>query len=475
MGEYLRPDVYIERIATNMESIESVGTATAGFVGTSVRGKVGESVLVTSWSDYVSKFSRGLKTPFTKDSDLAYAIYGYFQNGGSRAFVVRVADETSVKATATVGTSLEVQALDEGTWANGKLKVSAEANEDQFDLIVKYNDEVMEVFERVVADSESEDYILEVVNGVSNFIEVLSVTDIEVAEGTMTGGVYDTSLLEDADYLGDKGIKALSDQDTVTLVAIPGQTSKAVAQGILDYCSERGDCFGVPDIPMGMTTETALAYIKELKGVYGAMYYPWGKVVDPIGKGRLKLVPPSGHVLGIYARTDRERGVHKAPAGLEADVRGFVETERTLANGDIELLNQANVNCITAKPNNGIVVWGARMITPHLDRKYVSDIRLDINIEESLYKDTQWTVFEPNDEALWNRITAQVKAFLYVKWTEGALFGTTPSQAYYVKCDEELNTEEIRNAGRVLVDVGYAKKKPNEFTIFRLSQKTSLR
>ena len=481
MGEYLRPDVYVERTSNGVSAIESVGTATAGFIGTSARGKVGEPTFVTSWTDFVSRFARGLKSPFLKNSDLAYAIYGYFQNGGSRAYVTRVADGTETVALGT-GTSVSFKAVDEGTWANDKLKASIVVDEeDTVKLVVEYDGEIQEVFNNVNGDVESENFIKEVVNGTSKYLTVVDitldegVTAIPVEEVVFKGGVDGLVTLVDDTFIGEKGLHSFDEVDEITIVSIPGQTSKAVLQGILDYCSNRGDCFAVLDSPMGMETQEIVTFKKELGGSYGAIYYPWGSVVDPIGKGKLKMIPPSGHIAGIYARTDKTRGVHKAPAGLEAQIKGFVETERKLANGDVEILNPLGVNCIMAKPNNGIVVWGARMIAPHLDRRYVSDIRLDINIEESLYKATQWTVFESNDQELWGKIIAQVKAYLYVIWSDGALFGENPDEAFFVKCDAELNTEEIRASGRVLVDIGYAKKKPAEFTIFRLSQKTATR
>lgn len=479
MGEYLRPDVYIEREAKGAEPIQSVGTATAGFIGISPKGVIGKAEFVTSWTEFVHKFARGLSTPFINDSDLAYAVYGYFQNGGGRAFVTRVAGETATKATTVVGLVAEeevsIRALEEGTWANTNLEVVLIPNEPgvNVDVIVKFMGESVEKYTKVTIDPDSENYIFKAVNGVSKYIEIVSAPTLAEGIGIFSGGLDGIDDIEDTDYLGGKGLRAFDSVEDVNLIAIPGQTSKTVAQGILDYCANRQDCFAILDSSMNLDPTEILAEKKELGGSYGAYYYPWGKVVDPIGKGRLRLVPPSGHIAGIYARTDRNRGVHKAPAGVETQIRGFVEVERPLSNGHIELLNPQGINCIVAKPNRGIVIWGARMMTPHLDRNYVSDIRLDINIEESLYTGTQWVVFEPNDEILWGRIIAQVKAFLYLKWVDGALFGATPEEAFFVKCDEELNTEEVRDAGRVIVEVGYAKKKPAEFTIFRLSQKTA--
>ena len=471
MSEYLRPDVYVEEKPSGASPIESVGTSTGGFVGVAQRGRVGVATLVTSWTDYVNKFARGLKSPFSRDSYLAFAVYGFFQNGGGRAYVTRVA-KGATKATAELGEGILVNALDEGTWANDNLEVKLVTGENGLDLQVLFEGEIVEIFENVTATPNEGNYISDIK---SNFVTVTVGSETELAVGSVTlSGGTDGSAVSDADYLGADGLQAFDVIDNINLVAIPGQTSKAVLQGLVDYCDSRNDCFAILDLPEGLDTTEALAARKELGGTNGACYYPWGKVIDPLGSdGKLRLVPPSGHVMGVYARTDRERGVHKAPAGVEANVRGFVEMERPLANGDVDLLNPAGVNCITARPNQGIVVWGARSLSSNPNKRYVSDVRLDINIQVSSYLGTQWAVFEPNDEVLWGRISDQIKGFLFNKWQEGALFGATPEDAYFVKCDEELNTEEVRNSGKVIAEIGYAKKKPGEFVILRFSQKTA--
>lgn len=478
MAEYLRPDVYVQREKSGAEPIQAVGTSTGAFVGTAQRGKVGTPTFVTSWTDYVNQFARGLSTPFVKSSDLAYAVYGFFQNGGGRAYIVRTATEECACAKVTQSTSGPTfTAKDEGTWAN-KLEIKVTANEDiltLYDFSIKLDGVEVEQFKALSKDPDHEDFYVDYINDASNYITVkLGSTELAVTSGDLklTGGNDGTTPLP-ADYIGERGLQAFNTVEEINLVAVPGQTSKDVVQGVVDYCSGRGNCFAVLDAPLGATTTSALEFKKSLGGNFGALYYPWGKVVDPIGKGKQRLVPPSGHIMGVYARTDNERGVHKAPAGVEAQVKGFVDMERPLANGDVDLLNSTGVNCIVSKPNKGIVCWGARILTAHNDRFYVSDMRFDIALEQSLYKGTQWAVFEPNDHTLWGTITAQIKAFLYNQWVDGALFGSTPEEAYFVKCDEELNPQEIRDAGKLIVEIGYAKKKPAEFVILKLTQKTS--
>lgn len=475
MSEYLRPDVYIVRQNTGAEPIQTQGTAMAGFVGASRRGVFGSPVLVTSWSDFVTKFSRGLDTPFMGDSDLAYAVYGYFQNGGGRAYVVRTAHSTKAKAAVKIPTitGIDFTAKEEGVWGND-VAIAITANDTLFDITVTLDGAEVEKFLAMDNDTTKLDsYYYEVVNAQSNYITVSAGT-LVLGTGTLTNGADGVSDLADEDFLGAGGIEALKSVSGVSLVAVPGQTSEAMLQGIMDFCAEVGNCFGILDLPSGLDVAGAILAKAGIGGSYGAVYFPWGKVSDPLVQGKLRLVPPSGHIAGIYARTDKERGVFKAPAGTEAGVRGFVDVETRLSNGDLEVLNAKSVNAIVTKANRGIVVWGARMNAGDKDRFYVSDIRLDIMVEESLYDGTQWSVFEPNDEKLWGALTAQVKAFLYNLWIEGALAGVTPAEAYFVKCDGELNTAEVKSAGKVIIEVGYAKKKPAEFTIIKITQKATV-
>lgn len=454
MAGYLRPDVYVQRQSGGASPIQAVGTSTAGFIGTTPRGSF-EPQLVTSWTEFITLYARGLSSPFAIDSDLVYAVYGFFLNGGGSAYIQRVAGSTKAKATIVVE-GLTVTALEEGSWGNG-LQVEVKANSSAFDIILTLDGNVVETFTEVST-----------VDGITSNYVTLS-GDLSAGKSSLTGGKDGLEVANDTMYL--EALKNFDVIEEISLIAIPGQTSPTVLKAVLDYAENRGDCMPVLDAPKGEDVTTVITSKKQLGGK-GAIYYPWGKVVDP-ATGKLRLVPPSGHVCGIYSRTDKERGVHKAPAGVEAVVRGFVETERKLSSEHLGLLNSNNINAIVSRPNQGIVVWGARLLAPHLDRTYVSDLRLDIAIEEALYNGTQWTVFEPNDSKLWSTVTAQVKAFLYNYWVEGALFGDTPEEAFFVKCDAELNTQEVRDAGKLIIEVGYAKKKPTEFTIIQITQKQS--
>jgi hypothetical protein len=202
---------------------------------------------------------------------------------------------------------------------------------------------------------------------------------------------------------------------------------------------------------------------------YATLYYPWIEVMDPITNRPIE-VPPSGHVAGVWARTDSTRGVHKAPANevvLGANGLAFQVTHDEQGG-----LNQKGINCIRAFPGRGIRIWGARTLSSDPEWRYLSVRRLFNYISESIVEGTQWAVFEPNDDRLWMRLRISTANFLTRVWRDGALFGATPEQAFFVKCDAETNPPDVIEAGQVVIEVGIAPVKPAEFVIFRISQKT---
>ena len=200
---------------------------------------------------------------------------------------------------------------------------------------------------------------------------------------------------------------------------------------------------------------------------YGALYWPWIKVFDPIA-GQARFVPPSGHIAGIWARNDDTRGVWKAPANEV--IRGAISLELQLTKSEQDQLNPVGIDCIRAFPGRGIRVWGARTLSSDPAWRYVNVRRLFNYIEESVIGGTQWVVFEPNDMALWQRVRRTINAFLVRTWRDGALLGATPQEAFYVKCDSETNPSEVIDAGQLVVEIGIAPVKPAEFVIFRIAQ-----
>jgi phage tail sheath protein FI len=471
MGEYLRPDVYVERVASGERPISAVGTSCGAFVGLAQRGKLNVAQLVTNWSEFIEKFAFGLDTPFASWSDLAYSVYGFFQNGGSRCYVVRTGDSAAAKAKVLipVETGVTFTALDEGAWANS-LKVTVTAGTgSNFDVEVKLGTVVVEIFKGLTNTATDATYYATSINGISKYITVEAGKSLVAGSGNLAGGDDGKTNLLDSDIL-----ESLTALDTVeiNILAVPGETSTAVLKGILDYCSGRQDCFAILDSPVGQDVQAMVTLRADMTACdYGAIYYPWIKVVDPLATtNTLRLTPPSGHLAGLYARTDKTRGVYKAPAGTDAVISGAVELETALSDGDVEILNPLSVNCIMAKPNVGIVVWGARTLSSNSKRRYVSDVRFDIMVEVSCRKGTQWVVFEPNDEKLWSRIVASLGSFFFARWKEGQLKGVKKEQAYYIKCDAELNPQTIIDEGKVIAEVGYAKIRPGEFFILRIVQ-----
>lgn len=475
MAEYLAPGVYVEDIKS-APVIESVSTSTGGFIGMAQRGPLNTPVYITSWNAYINNFAYGMLSPFIADSDLAYAVYGFFQNGGKRCYVMRVASDTAKVAKATFTPTGEetyptIQAKDAGAWANS-MKMSIAANEDNasnFDITITLNSDVVETFTNVSNTTTDDNYWIDLVNSQSNFI--IAVTgDLHVTstDGTFSGGADGVDDVDDADFTS--ALSNLDTLDDLNLLAIPGQTSDAVNKALMSYCEGRGDVFALMDAPKASTVESVRTLRKTMSCKNGALFFPWIRVTDPLSSsGKLRDCPSVGHVMGVYARIINERGVWKAPAGTEANVRGAIEVLTTVTTGDLEALNPAGIISIMPKTNYGIVIWGARDLHPDSSMKYVTDVLLDTFVKKSVYEGTQSFVFEPNDQTTWTQVTTTVQTFLDGLWRDGAFKGETAAEAYYVKCDEDLNTEAVINQGQMICEVGYANKKPAEFVIFRFS------
>ena len=413
--QYLSPGVYVEEVDRGAKPIEGVGTSVAAFIGFAEKGPMNEPTLVTNWSQFRDTFGG-----FIKGSYLAHAVYGYFYNGGGTAYVVRVPGGEEEKS--------EAPSKPEPTKAEGAQKPPAKPE----------------------------------------------------PKPKKGGKVTAKTFIGSADKrTGLGGLEAI---DEVTMVAIPdvmaayqkGDLSeedvKAVQNAMLSHCEKMKYRFAILDPLPGLSPQGVKSWRMEKAGYdskYGALYYPWISVSNPLGEGSM-LIPPSGHMAGIYARSDAERGVHKAPANEV--VRGAIGLELQITKGEQDVLNPIGVNCIRAFPGRGVRVWGARTLSSDPSWRYINVRRLFNFVEASIELGTQWVVFEPNDVDLWERVKRDITAFLTLVWRDGALFGNTPSEAFYVKCDEELNPPEVRDAGMLIIEVGLAPVKPAEFVIFRISQ-----
>jgi phage tail sheath protein FI len=267
------------------------------------------------------------------------------------------------------------------------------------------------------------------------------------------------------------GIQALAERDDIAIVAVPGVTDVAVQEALITQCELLKYRFAVLDgAPHNSDVAAIQAHRNNYDSKYAAYYQPWLQTLD-LTTGNALLVPPSGAVIGIYARSDNERGVHKAPANEV--VRNVFDLEYTFGNGEQEVLNPVGVNLIREFTGRGIRVWGARTLSSDQEWKYVNVRRLFIFLEHSIDNGTQWVVFEPNNEELWARVKSTIEAFLFGIWKTGALMGTKPEEAYFVKVDRTTMTQDDIDNGRLVVLIGVAPTMPAEFVIFHIGQFTA--
>jgi phage tail sheath protein FI len=507
--EYLSPGVYVEEVDRGSKPIEGVGTACAGFVGFAETGPVNQPTFVPNWSEFVNNFGG-----FIKGGYLAQAVYGYFQNGGGRCYVSRLPggeeEGPEPKAVAALPSgaqpsieSLAITALEAGPAGSEiSLEVAKPGGEDvpadQFNLIVRRG-ATEEVFENLtLRKAKGVRNVLEVVNKQSKLIRVAEKTsDLTIEERVPSPGQYALTVGEAAstalaplstdEIVGDAsertGLSGFEVADDVTMLCVPDLMAlyqadaismegvKGVQLAMIAHCENMKDRFAILDCPPGLNPQQVKEWRMNEAGYdtkYGAVYYPWLRVANPMGNGESILVPPSGYMAGVYARSDTERGVHKAPANEV--VRGAMGVGMLITKSEQDILNPIGVNCIRAFPGRGIRVWGARTLTSDASWRYINVRRLFNFVEKSIQLGTQWIVFEPNDRDLWARIRRDVNAFLSTVWRSGALFGSSPSEAFYVKCDDETNPPELRDLGQVVIEIGMAPVKPAEFVIFRISQ-----
>lgn len=293
----------------------------------------------------------------------------------------------------------------------------------------------------------------------------------------MTNGADDNAPLGIDDFKGlaiagvrpIQGLAALKldPYRDIALVHAPG-VGFEIAKEIVTHCEKLRFRFAVIDSAKGQDPGDPRNTITDSS--YAAFYYPWILTSDPSTGARI-LIPPGGHVLGVYARSDTERGVFKAPAN--EIVRGALAIETDISDEIQNTLNLKGVNAIRSFPGRGIRVWGARTITSNADWKYVSVRRLFIFLERSIYEGTQWVVFEPNDDRLWVRVVDTIRLFLRTQWRQGALLGRTEEEAFFITCDRTTMSEDDILNGRLICEIGIAPVRPAEFVIFRIFQNTA--
>lgn len=522
MPEYLHPGVYIEEIERGPRPIEGVPTSTAAFLGEAERGSI-KPRMVTSFKEY----QRWFGNVFGPDKFLPYTVNGFFENGGKRVFICRLVGEAATTAQGAYG-DFFVRAAGPGGWGKrvwGKIEDSTtkkvdgssvgfrlrlaywSGNATPFDPFTPQGrltlplPSLTEDFDDLVLDESSPDYFAKRVpftdldkgntnQGpessalgmlVRNAGVAATVRPANGSQALADGGVDDANPLGADDYAGDpkdarvetQGLAALEldPYRDVALVYAP-DVSNDIAVKIITHCEKLRFRFAGLDCAKGQSSASALDPRTNIPSdsSYAAFYYPWIMTSDP-STGARKLIPPGGHTLGVYARTDSERGVFKAPAN--ETLRGALDLEFDINDETQDQLNPRGVNVIRRFPNRGIRVWGARTITSNALWKYVSVRRLFIFLERSIYEGTQWVVFEPNDPGLWARVTDTIVLFLRGQWRLGALFGRTEEQAFFVTCDERTMTQDDILNGRLICEIGIAPVRPAEFVVFRIFQHTA--
>ncbi|MEU6261252.1 phage tail sheath family protein [Streptomyces sp. NPDC047043] len=508
MPTYLTPGVYVEEVQSGARPIEGVGTAVAAFVGFAENGPFHTPTLVTSWDQYTQTFGG-----FTEGAYLPLSVYGYFANGGGAAYIVRIGGQAEDASAPSVNGGRRANKAAEPVQLGGFLVAAkpgvtgvsvevADADgenppEDRFKVLVRQGDQVAETYEASTRKNVK-GYLVNQARA-SKLIQVteqqgaaqsrpaagtLAVPDAPAAPAANGSG--DVARLDAAEYVGDAGARTgfggLETIDEITMVAVPDLMSayqrgdidaegvRTVQLAVISHCEQMGDRVAVLDTPPGLNAQQVRAWRNDEAGYdsrYATLYYPWVRVFDPAA-GRNTTVPPSGHIAGVWARSDAERGVHKAPANEV--IRGAVDLELRLSKGEQDLLNPIGVNCVRAFPGRGIRIWGARTLSSDPAWRYLNVRRLFNYLEESILLGTQWVVFEPNDDRLWSSIRRNVTAFLTEEWRRGALFGRTAEEAFYVKCDRDNNPQESIDQGRVICEIGVSPVKPAEFVVFRLAQ-----
>jgi phage tail sheath protein FI len=513
MPTYLTPGVYVEEVPSTSKPIEGVGTSTAAFVGLAPGGPLNTPMRISNWTQFSKIFGDPAEPdngPFMDGAYLAHSVYGFFQNGGTLCWVVRVGEDgaaprpmAALPAATDKGVeTFRAQALP-GVEGTLKLELTEEPSptaadakdsETTYKLVVDGGPAGREEYGNLTV-KKGRSNLATKVNAASKLItiEETGASLPETQRAPATGTYALSAPPETADKVGPrhfegdvarrKGMGGLAAVDEITILCMPDLMTLATngddaklrdLQGkMVAHCEMAGDRMAILDAPPDLLPQDILEWRMDTAGYdskFATLYYPWLEVVDPLTNQPM-LVPPSGHVAGVWCRTDATRGVHKAPANevvLGVNGLGFQVTQAEQGG-----LNQSGINCIRSFSGRGIRIWGARTLSSDPEWKYVNVRRLFNYIAESIMEGTQWSVFEPNDERLWMQLRIAASNFLLRTWREGALFGATPEQAFFVKCDAETNPPEVVEAGQVICEIGISPVKPAEFVVFRLSQFTA--
>ena len=511
-GPYTYPGVYIEEIPSGVRTIVGVSTSNTAFVDVFRRGPLNKPTRVTSYADFERIFG-GLDPA----SEASYAIAQYYLNGGQVAWVVRVATTAALASdldlTGGYGgqPTLTISAANPGVWGDNLEVACTDATGGLFNLFVREVDRsgsriqvlATETFRNLSMDKAHPRYAAAVVNEGSQLVQLTDVglgalpdlaaptasggapeSAFEPLTGGVDSGAPDATLITGSAALPKSGMYALDGTapEIFNILCLPAVAKlgdseiTAAISAAIAYC-EAKRAFLIIDIPATVTTPdgmvTWMTAFDGLRHRNAAVYFPRLQVPDPRNGNRLRNVGPSGTLAGIYARTDSTRGVWKAPAGAEATLRNasLAVTLTDLENGQ---LNPLGINVLRNFPVVGQVAWGGRTLDGADQKasewKYIPVRRIALFLEESLYQGLKWVVFEPNDEPLWSQIRLNAGAFMQNLFRQGAFQGTTPRDAYFVKCDKDTTTQNDIDQGIVNILVGFAPLKPAEFVVIKIQQ-----
>ncbi len=565
MPEYLAPGVFVEETSFRSKSIEGVSTSTTAFVGPTRSGPVGIiPELLTSFADFERTYG-GLNdlgaAPTT--NYLAHSVMAYFNEGGARLYVARVAGTsvtasgadlvatktskfvarfpgadgngtitvalqgmpTTIKAAASaidgsvmrVNTATPVILVKQsGVWRKSDGTVNTFVAQNEVDgmeiltarVVTTTADGQSTEYDGLGLDPQHKRYIgailkkdpptraeqlaLQFAFDVGANVTAFELTTafapdagstvktIRFTGAGTTAGTDTTPTL--ANY--QDALAILEGLEDISIVASPGHTelpsiADSVAGALVSHAEKRRSYrIAVLDVPLSKkTTGDARAYKGKIDSKYAGLYYPWVVAPNPDFNPAFPsapaeiTLPPSGFVCGIYARSDIERGVHKAPANEV--IRSALRFDKLVNTGEQEVLNPLGINCLRFFEGRGHRVWGARTTSSDPEWKYINIRRYFLYLEHSIDRGTQWAVFEPNGERLWANIRETVASFLHNEWVNGALLGDKPEQAFFVKCDRSTMTQNDLDNGRLICLIGVAAIKPAEFVIFRIGQKTA--
>lgn len=496
------PGVYIEEIPSGVRTITGVATSITAFVGRTFRGPLNQPTTITSYADFERIFGTT-----TSDSPVSFAVQDFYRNGGSQAIIVRLFEnaEAATTAAAAADGGLTISASSPGDWANNLSYQTDQTNPPQtgknFNLAVFTNPEdpnkslILERFSSLSVDSGSPrrvDLVLTTSQYVRAALATQSATlpavdskpkQLNAIQGTVNAKLSPGTFK--GDPLKKTGINALENVNLFNMLCLApddfGDIPPEVYQAAMGYCVMRrailivdspsiwdSTLFNNPRVPLsnlGLSGTDARN---------AAIFYPRVFQPDPNIAGKVNACPPCGIVAGMFAKTDATRGVWKAPAGLDAALSGIRGLTVNLTDRENGILNPVGINCLRFFPAAGNVVWGSRTLRGDDqlgdEYKYIPVRRTALFIEESLYRGTQWALFEPNDEPLWAQLRLNIGSFMNDLFRQGAFQGRTPREAYFVKCDKETTTQSDINKGIVNVVVGFAPLKPAEFVVIKLQQ-----